>query len=253
MVSDLNILHTMSSSLDIRPDKIFEEYYIVARMRENRIYTDEQTALLPEIAIGHPHHKEWLIRKRSCQKLIRYLQSEKKMQHILEVGCGNGWLSFQLSKIPESRVIGLDINLTELKQAERVFNKSSKLKFVYGGFLSGILKEFAFDVIVFAASLQYFQSLPGLLNFSLQQLNQGGEIHIIDSPFYLSADIPAARERSIVYYTRLGLPELAGYYFHHSLSTFQPFNHKLLFDPYSLKNRLFGHHQPFPWIRIKKD
>jgi ubiquinone/menaquinone biosynthesis C-methylase UbiE len=253
MTPDLSILNSMYVPADKLPDKIFEDNYIAARTREDRMYSDEEIARLPEIHPDHPHYKEWKIRKRSCEKLISYLKSKKKKLQILEVGCGNGWLSRELSAIPEARVVGMDINLTELKQAARVFHENSKLKFIYGNFLSGILKETSFNVIVFAAAVQYFKSLPELFNVCFKQLSQEGEIHVIDSPFYPAGEIDKAKERSNIYYQGLGLPELNNYYFHHSLSSLQPFNHQLLYDPASLRSRLFRRNHPFPWIQIKKD
>jgi len=253
MTSDFTIMNSVYIPADLHPDKKFEDNYIAARSRENRIYSDEEIARLPDTNPNHPHYKEWKIRKWSCKKLISYLESKGRKLQILEVGCGNGWLSYELSRIPGGKVIGIDINLTELKQAARVFHKSSKLKFVYGNFLSGILKDITFDVIVFAAAVQYFPSLPELVNTCFEQLTQGGEVHIIDSPFYTAGEIDKAKKRSITYYASLGFPELTGYYFHHSLSSLQPINHQLLFDPRSMKNRIFGRNHPFPWIQIKKD
>jgi SAM-dependent methyltransferase len=253
ILPDFNISSNIYVPVDVQPDNIFEKNYVAARTLERRMYTDEEAARLPSIQPDHPHYLEWKFRKRSCQKLLRYLESKKNILSILEVGCGNGWLSHELSRIPGSKIIGLDINLTELQQAARVFNQGSKLKFVYGNILSGILNDLTFDVIVFAASIQYFHSLPELLNVSLGQLYRGGEIHILDSPFYKKEEITAAMQRSRAYYARLGFPVLADYYFHHSIGEMQPFNHKLLFDPSSIKNKLFGHKHPFPWICIKKD
>jgi ubiquinone/menaquinone biosynthesis C-methylase UbiE len=253
MTPDLTILNFINAPEDRRPDKIFEDNYIVARSREDRMYSDEEVAHLPEINPGHRHYKEWKIRKRSSEKLISYLKSKKRKFEILEVGCGNGWLSHELSGIPEGKVVGLDINLTELKQAARVFQENTKLKFAYGNFSSGILKDTKFDVIVFAAALQYFQSLPELFNVCFKQLSREGEIHIIDSPFYTAGEIDKAKERSKVYYQGLGLPQLTDYYFHHSRSSLQPFKHQLLYDPASLIHRVFERNHPFPWIQIKKN
>ncbi len=251
--SSFNVSNNLLAPSEVPEVNHFERYYIAGRQLEKRIYTDAETAQLPIIDPGHPHRKEWAIRKQSSQKLIAYLKSKGKTLHILEVGSGNGWLSHRLASIQGSKVSGLDINLTELKQAERIFNKHSNLKFICGDILSGALVDLGFDVIVFAASIQYFQSIPCILNASFQHLNPGGEIHIMDSPFYDPSEIAIARQRSKSYYTILGLPELANYYFHHSFSEIQPFNHKLLRNPHAIKNRLFGHNQPFPWIRIKKD
>ncbi|WP_431210721.1 hypothetical protein ACQ86N_32840 [Puia sp. P3] len=72
---------------------LFEKKYILIRTLENRLYTDDELAKLPEISATHTHHKEWQIRKNSCQRLVRYLSTRRRSPEILEIGCGNGWLS----------------------------------------------------------------------------------------------------------------------------------------------------------------
>ncbi len=118
--------------MNITSNKNFEERYIALRRKENRIYSDKEVFQLPDIDVQHQHYKEWMIRKASVKKLINFLKKKNQSLKIMEIGCGNGWLSSQLSKIENSEVTGLDINLTELKQAERVFKNNHRLKFVYG-------------------------------------------------------------------------------------------------------------------------
>src|SRR4029077_4504485 len=149
------------------------------------------------------------------------------------------------------RVIGLDINLTELQQAARVFDKNSKLKFVYADIRSDILSELKFDIIVFAASIQYFSPLQEILDVALRQLYREGEIHIIDSHFYKPDEIGAAKERTRKYYESLGLPGMASYYYHHSIAELKPYNHQILRDPRSIKNKLFDDN-PFFWISVRQ-
>ncbi|MEI9943399.1 MAG: hypothetical protein WDN26_04195 [Chitinophagaceae bacterium] len=48
------------------------------------------------------------------------------------------------------------------------------------------LKDRQFDIIIFAAAIQYFPSLAGIINTALDLLKEDGEIHIIDSHFYHS-------------------------------------------------------------------
>jgi protein-L-isoaspartate O-methyltransferase len=50
--------------------------------------------------MGHRHYHEWQIRKASSNRLVKYLAKKQKILEILEVGCGNGWLSAKLSVIP---------------------------------------------------------------------------------------------------------------------------------------------------------
>lgn len=230
----------------LKPD--FEDLYIAVRQQEKRLYTDEQLQLLPDI--DHIYYDEWKIRKRSSDRLIAYLQGKRKYLKILEVGCGNGWLSAKLSNIPNTRVTGLDINQVEIEQANRVFKKDN-LEFVYDSFNDNTFENETFDVIVFAASLQYFPSVVNVLKQALSVLRYAGEIHIIDTPFYNPEEAEKADERSCKYYAALGIPEMAAHYFHHSISEFWGFKYEILFNPANLFNRLFKK-DPFYWVMIRK-
>lgn len=246
----LNNLYVLGTS---RMDDPFEKQYIDLRMKEKRLYTDDEVRILPGLPVEHPHYQEWQARKISSIKLINFLEAKKKSLRILEIGCGNGWLSAQLSMIRQASVTGQDINFTELQQAARVFNGHAKLRFIYGDVFTGVLRNRKFDVIVFAASLQYFPSLNKILAFALDQLNTDGEIHIIDTHFYKAADLTAAKKRTEDYYRSMGFPNMSGYYFHHSVNELNHFRHRLLFNPSSWGNRILGKQQAFPWVCLKKE
>ncbi|GGB18849.1 class I SAM-dependent methyltransferase [Puia dinghuensis] len=233
-------------------DILFEEKYIFIRSLENRIYTDEELIRLPDISPEHCHYKEWQIRKCSARRLIQYLTSKQRHLEILEIGCGNGWLSHQLAGIPDTKVTGLDINFTELHQAARVFNGDPNLRFVQGDIRSGILQDQLFDCILFAASIQYFPSLKKIVYFCLSQLKPDGEIHIMDTFFYRRREIEGAKRRTAAYYSSLGDLEMADFYFHHCIDDWLSFHYRILFRPYTLMNRIRGGKDPFPWIMIKK-
>ena len=101
-----------------------------------------------------------------------------------EAGCGNGWLSHQLSGVPGISVIGSDINFSELQQAGRVFYKIPNLHFMYGNIESDLFEDKQFDAMIFAASIQYFSNRCRNDQEGLRLLKPGGEIHILDSHFY---------------------------------------------------------------------
>jgi SAM-dependent methyltransferase len=235
-----------------RPDNLFETNYLNVRRKERRLYRDEEVMALPDIRKNHPHCGEWMIRKRSCQRLIHYLEVRKSRLQILEIGCGNGWLSAQLAGIPGSEVIGSDINWLELQQAARVFSNKPKLKFIYGDIRSGMLQDLKFDVIVLAASIQYFPALDEIMDCALPRLNPRAELHILDSPFYKPSRIGAAVKRTQAYYNALGFPEMAAHYHHHGLDELEPYHYKILSNPHSFRNRIFGKN-PFPWVCVKND
>src|SRR5438067_1617333 len=100
----------------------FEKEYIALRSKENRIYSDEELQHLPNVEQDHPHFSEWQIRNKSAQRFIRHLTGLRRSLNILEIGCGNGWLSHKMACLPGVQVTGIDINKTELDQARRVFH-----------------------------------------------------------------------------------------------------------------------------------
>ena len=227
----------------------FEEIYIASRQSENRVYTDEEVVQLPFIDPNHIHHDEWQARKRSSERLKNYLGNKNKPLSILEIGCGNGWLSAKLAALKKSTVMGVDINQTELSQAQRVFSGMSNISFNPGG-LKNIHPAKKFDVIIFAASIQYFPSIERIVRDAFSFLSEAGEIHILDSHFYYPNELESAKQRSLEYYHSTGFDEMADFYFHHSYNTLLNFKHKIIFNPYSLKNKMFRKNDPFPWICI---
>lgn len=227
----------------------FEDLYIRVRNLEKRVYSDDEVRLLPDIHASHIHSKEWQIRKTTANRIITYLKKKNKALKILEVGCGNGWLSAKLAGIKNTTVTGIDINNLELNQAKRVFKKPN-LNFICDHIRPDTFGDIRFDVIVFAASIQYFESFEAIMNTSLSILNKDGEVHVADTNFYRANETNSAIERTKDYYTALGYPELAAYYFHRRLNELDKFNHRILSNPRSLLNRL-KHKNPFYWIKIR--
>ena len=248
----MNRIASIKNNRKTIPTNLFEERYLLARRKEKRMYHDEEVKLLPEIDAFHPHYKEWQVRKKSGIKLYKYLLAKRRALNIFEAGCGNGWLSHQLSAIPGASITASDLNLAELQQAARVFSDISNIKFVYGDSSTVLSGNNKYDIIVFAASIQYFSSLPEILQIALAHLNEGGEIHILDSNFYTVKNLAAAKKATVDYYNELGFPEMAYHYFHHSIESLHSFHNRFLYNPASFRHRLLLGKHPFPWVCIKK-
>jgi SAM-dependent methyltransferase len=249
----LNNLKIINGFL-LKPNAIainaFEELYVALRLKEGRIYNEKEIAELPVVATSHPHYKEWLIRKRSSDRLLRYIQRHGHICNILEIGCGNGWLAARLSSFTKARVTGLDINTVELEQARKVFDKIPNLKFTEGDICSGILADEKFDLVIFAASIQYFESLEKILRIATRYLTLQGEIHIIDSHLYRPYEIASAKQRSKKYFTAMGFPEMSHLYFHHCINEIESLPSLTLYNPNSWINKLFRQ-DPFHWLVVK--
>jgi len=228
----------------------FETLYIALRREEERLYTDEEVLHLPHIAKNHALFKEWEMRKDSCTRLIHYLKKKQSSLKIWEPCCGNGWLSARLAGIPGSQVTGSDINLTELEQAKNVFSHIKNLTFQQMDCGDLVNSKQAYDIIVFASCIQYFENPVSTIRSLISSLKSGGELHILDSPFYKTKEITQARLRSSAYFNTSGFPELSKYYFHHSVDLLKAFHHSVVYKP-SFFQRLRNKKNPFHWILIK--
>jgi len=245
----------IQSGMDLIP---FQENYINIRKAENRIYSIDFIRNLPEVPKGTPHYHEWRVRRKSAQNLLQYLNKKKNGATILEIGCGNGWLAhLTAASSNDYNVVGLDVNLFELKQASEAFCDSSKVQFVHGNILDDIFVRDSFDVVILAASIQYFNNLQELFEHILPLVKNTGEIHILDSPFYSAGHLSEAKKRSTQYFAKLGYTEMEKYYFHHPLDSLKEFKFDIQYDPGTVTNRVLRKWfikdlSPFPWIRIQK-
>jgi ubiquinone/menaquinone biosynthesis C-methylase UbiE len=233
-------------------DVNFEDKYLQVRKKENRLLTDEQVRSLP-ILNDHPHTHEWQKRARSAQRVSDYFLNVER-NTLLDLGCGNGWFTALLAKNNKLDIIGMDINLSELKQAARIF-EFRNLHFLYGDIFRVDIPGHTFNYITLNAAIQYFGDMDKLINRLFELLKTEGEIHIIDSPLYDKDGVSAAKQRTVDYFSDLGFPEMSNFYHHHTWSEIQKWDYEVL---YSFKKiqKLFTFvrepDMPFPWIKIVK-
>lgn len=226
--------------------------YLKVRAQEYWIYPDALLPLLPRVPAQHPHAHLWTWRRRGLARLLSFLKSQFRDQsfNVLDVGCGNGWMSHYLSKnLPQAHILGVDVNLTELEQAVRVFQRPN-LQYAFADLEADVLPEQQFDLVLFAGAFQYFQAAEKVLQAAQRVLKPGGLVHIIDTNFYKNERAQAkAQAGTRSYYTQLNVPEMAAFY-HHFLKKDIPGVDRL--D--TLKGRFLqkiGYLSPFPWMEIR--
>ena len=235
----------------------FEERYLEVRVKEGRLLEDDLVRELPWLPEGHHLKKEWLLRADTLDRFSGYLKKKNGILSLLELGCGNGWFINRIHDLlPGAKIYGLDINKTELEQAARIFSTAYKT-FLFGDVFEDVFEPRYFDLIILNSTIQYFPDPATLVERLLELLNENGEIHILDSPFYKNdAERNAALNRSDLYFSKIGSDGMMIHYHHHSFDFLRSYHSTMLYNPYSLKSRLLrrlGYYlSPFPWIRIKR-
>jgi SAM-dependent methyltransferase len=237
-----------------------ERLYLEVRRREGRVLSDEVAMALPSISADSPYVKEWRWRKRSFERLKKHLSAKTSGSiRILDLGCGNGWMANRLAENPRWDVSAVDLNREELEQGARLFGREN-LRFYYADILANSAAQTipttafqnTFDVIILAASVQYFPDLETLFATLRSLLNASGEIHLIDSNFYKNETArDAARRRTLEYYAKIGVPEMAAHYHHHLWTDIQKAGGQNHNDSFWIRIlQKFGQLAPFPWIRL---
>ncbi len=233
----------------------FESVYLQVRSKENRLYDDKVVKSLPGVSKDSPLYHEWKIRAASAAYFFRYLKDKPDIESGLEVGCGNGWLTAFLARnFSQKKFAGIDINETELHQAQRV-HQLSNAAYSICDILHEVPAGAPFQCIFLASTIQYFPSIPELINRLLDFGTQDMEIHILDSPLYYGSQVATARQASILYYKNLGVPAMQQFYHHHTYQSFSPYNpiisHPSVFQNWLRKFKL-NNVSPFPRIVIRK-
>lgn len=221
-----------------------EQLYIAVRDAEKRVVSDDLLKQLPYPPESYIHHKEWKLRAESFGRFVHYMDKKHKKQklNVLDIGCGNGWMSNLLYKQGHS-VTAMDLNIAELEQAERVFGTNENLQWLYADILEDEIAGSPFDIIVFGASCQYFKDISVLTHRLKPMLRPNGSIHLLDTFFYTEDTIDAARQRTAEYYKKLRYPLMANYYHHHLINDLKRSGYKKLFPSF-----FFGKGKPEWWM-----
>lgn len=170
----------------------FRTEYAYQRAQEGRAHSGSELRELPYLQSG-PLARQWAVRARTFDafmaRILRPIASASKLPlDVLDLGAGNGWLSYRLAleghnccalDLREDRVDGLG--------AANELADDCAFRRVVASFESLPFGDGAFDVAVFNASLHYATDLALVFSEAARCLRKGGTIAVLDSPFYSSA------------------------------------------------------------------
>jgi SAM-dependent methyltransferase len=146
---------------------------------------------LPHLDDG-PLAAQWAVRARTYEcflaAVVRPLaRLRERPLRILDLGAGNGWLSYRMSLAGHTAVAldlrcdavdGLAAGAPYARHLPRMFGR------VAGTFEAIPLVRSLFDVVLFNASLHYAEDLTRVLSEAARAATSSGRVAILDSPFY---------------------------------------------------------------------
>jgi trans-aconitate methyltransferase len=126
-------------------------------------------------------HNSDLQRRWAWAFLAPYLRQLKGDEHILDIGCGDGKITADISRfIPQGSILGIDPSLPMLNWARKQYclAEYSNLKFHEGGFLKPNTLE-KFDIIISSCALQHCPNQPQAFENVTKLLKPFGKLWIM--------------------------------------------------------------------------
>jgi SAM-dependent methyltransferase len=168
----------------------FRKAYADLREREGR-GGESELLILPYLRHGR-WAAQWRVRSRTYEAFMSRIvgpleRSGARALRVLDLGAGNGWLSYRLLERGhrpvavdwrDDDVDGLGAARGYAKHVGRMFER------VAASFEALPFDDRSFDLAVFNASLHYTTELHGTLREAVRVLGERGVIAILDSPFY---------------------------------------------------------------------
>ena len=138
---------------------------------------------------------QWRIRARSYRFLERQVLPRLEERHgdsfrALDIGAGNGWLSYRLA-LDGHRPVAVDLCSNVYDGLEAASHYATILPEFFARFEAEMNRlpfdDAQFDVAIYNASFHYSTDYESTMREALRCLRPGGTILIIDSPTYRHA------------------------------------------------------------------
>jgi SAM-dependent methyltransferase len=147
---------------------------------------------LPYRDLSGKNQAQWTIRARTytylANQILPKIQAEAGVNaRVLDVGAGNGWMSYRLSQMG-LRPVAVDLLINDKDGLGAAKHYQEHLQYMFPRVQAESTRlPFApaqFDAVFFNASFHYAESYESSLREALRCLRNGGIIVVADSPWY---------------------------------------------------------------------
>jgi SAM-dependent methyltransferase len=167
--------------------------YESIRAAEGRGSTESEYYLnLPYKDISGRNNDQWTIRARTFRTMERYIlaplaKRHQRPLHILDLGAGNGWLSYRLALLGHLPV-AVDLLTNDQDGLGAAIHFSSRVRPLFPRVQAALdrlpFASSTFDLVIFNASFHYSEDYQRTFAEALRCTRPGGTIVIADTPWY---------------------------------------------------------------------
>ncbi len=196
-------------------NRFLTEYQIV-RATEGRGSTDASFYLsLPYRDTTGRNEAQWEVRAKTYRyiesKILSIINPLRQRLDILDLGAGNGWLSYRLASLGH-RPVAVDLLVNNTDGLGAASHYLQKLRALFPRFQAELshlpFENSQFDCAIFNASFHYSENYAETLAETLRCLRPGGTVIIADTPWYANDESgrQMLRERRINFQQQYGFP-----------------------------------------------
>jgi SAM-dependent methyltransferase len=205
----------LTSKRQAQYEQFMREYQIVRRAEQRGSTDSAYYRALPFVDLTGRFSHDWQIRSRSYRAFERYslLPLERTVHrplHVLDLGAGNGWLSYRLAQRGHAAA-AVDLTTDALDGLGAYVHYDAAYVSIQADFDHLPLLDEQVDMVIFNASLHYSTNYQVTLSEALRVLRASGQVVILDSPVYRSPDSgrQMVREREVAFERQYGFPSNA--------------------------------------------
>jgi len=195
----------------------FVEEYQFIRASEGRGSTNDDYYLaLPHRDLSGRNRGQWAIRARTFRYIERQILPTLRTLaqpalRILDLGAGNGWMSYRLA-VQGHAPIAVDLMTNDQDGLEAAEHYRRSLPSLFPRFQAEVdnlpFADGQFDLVIFNASFHYSENYEQTIAEALRCIRRGGTLIIADTPWYRDeqSGLRMLEERRAAFVMRYGFP-----------------------------------------------
>jgi SAM-dependent methyltransferase len=196
--------------------RFVEEYQRIRAYEGRGSTSDDYYLALPYRDLSGRNSWQWAIRARTFRYIERkilpgIITLARPSHRILDLGAGNGWMSYRLAKQGHAP-IAVDLMTNDQDGLEAAEHYRPSLPSLFPRFRAELdnlpFADSQFDLVIFNASFHYSENYENTIAEALRCVRGNGTVIIADTPWYSDeqSGLSMLEERRALFMERYGYP-----------------------------------------------